>query len=179
MTNEADLVAGVRRRFAETDTDVLRAMWGSEDRTDWAEAALRDELIARGDSPEVLDAIAARREEIAANAPPDAKELRWEYGIQGRLLTMAAVFLWCFLVHVTVRWAPPGLGRQHRDHRRLRLPPYKTHGATGSPPFKRRDEVCLGMAAFLDMGFRCVCRDRHVVFVLLNQLLGMAASCEP
>lgn len=106
MTNEADLVAGVRRRFAETDTDVLRAMWGSEDRTDWAEAALRDELIARGDSPEVLDAIAARREEIAANAPPDAKELRWEYGIQGRLLTMAAVFLWCFLVHVTVRWPP-------------------------------------------------------------------------
>lgn len=97
MSSESMLLEGARRRFAETDTAVLRELWSTDGRTDWAEAALRDELIERGERPEALDLIAGRRADIAANAPPSSRELVWNYGVAARIGTMAAVIAWCLL----------------------------------------------------------------------------------
>lgn len=76
-------IAGARRHFSELDTDVLREMWSAEGRMDWAEAALREELLGRGVSSDELNDIAARRAQIAerralsgAHAP--MPEHRWE-----------------------------------------------------------------------------------------------------
>jgi hypothetical protein len=102
MSPEGTLIEGARRRFAETDTEVLRELWSTDGRTDWAEAALRDELIERGERPEALDLIAARRAEIATNAPPSSRELIWNYGVAGRIMTMAAVFAWCVIERALV-----------------------------------------------------------------------------
>lgn len=97
MPSERALLENARRRFAETDTQVLRELWSTDGRTDWAEAALRDELIERGERSESLDLIAGRRADIAANAPPSSRELVWNYGVAARIGIMAAVVAWCLL----------------------------------------------------------------------------------
>jgi hypothetical protein len=46
-----------------------------------------------------LNAIAERRAEIVANAPPSARATLWNYGVVGRGLTLASVLAWIFIVH--------------------------------------------------------------------------------
>lgn len=99
MTDGQDLTASARQRFSDVDTVALKEMWGVDSRTDWAETALRFELLDRGVSEQELDAIAARREEIAADAPPSARATLWNYGVVGRGLTLASVLAWVFIVH--------------------------------------------------------------------------------
>lgn len=97
MSPESTLLENARRRFAETDTEVLRELWSTDGRTEWAETALRDELIERGEHAESLDDIALRRTYIAANAPPSQRELVWNYGVAARVGIIAAVFAWCLV----------------------------------------------------------------------------------
>ena len=98
MTDGASMMVAARKRLAEVDTDTLKDMWSIDGRTDWAEQALRLELIERGESEQELDAIVMRRGEIAANIPPSARGTLWNYGFVGRILTLAGVTLWLILV---------------------------------------------------------------------------------
>ena len=97
MSKEAALAAQVRRRYAETDTHVLLDQWSSDDRTDWAEAALHEELIERGIAPRMLDELAARRMEIATNPRPAVGDLWTIYWTLGGLAAVIATYLWCKL----------------------------------------------------------------------------------
>jgi hypothetical protein len=97
MTESADAVAAARKRLSDIDTDTLKDMWSGDGRTEWAEGALRLELIERGVDAQELDAISIRRPEIAANAPPSVRGVLWNYGFVGRILTMAGVVLWLLI----------------------------------------------------------------------------------
>jgi hypothetical protein len=99
MKDEAGLAAAAQQRFSEMDTDALNEMWANEGRADWAERALRLELLSRGVSELELDSVAQRRVDIAANAPPAARDTIWGYGVVGRMMTMASILLWVFAVH--------------------------------------------------------------------------------
>ena len=74
-------------------------MWAADGRTEWAETALRSELLERGAHIHELDAVALRRADIAASAPPSARDTLWNYGVVGRGLTLAGVLLWVLVVH--------------------------------------------------------------------------------
>jgi len=80
----------LRERFSGLNTQTLRDMWAAEARTEWAENILREELLERGVSKEELDDIATRREEIAKNAPPSARDTLWKFGFVGRMAALAA-----------------------------------------------------------------------------------------
>lgn len=97
MTDSNGQIAGARQRFSELETDALREMWSAEGRTEWAETALREELLERGASVDELEDVAARRAQIAANAPPSARDTLWKYGVVGRGLTMFGIVLWCVI----------------------------------------------------------------------------------
>jgi len=99
MMDSSSQIAGARQRFSELETDVLREMWSAEGRTEWAETALRDELLERGASAVELEDVAARRAQIAANAPPSARDTLWKYGVVGRGATMFGIFLWCLFAN--------------------------------------------------------------------------------
>jgi len=99
MTDGAALVAASRRRLSDVDTDALNKMWESDGRTEWAETALREELLERGAHIVDLDFIAKRRAQIAANAPPLVRDTLWFYGVVGRLVTVVTVLLWVSIVH--------------------------------------------------------------------------------
>jgi hypothetical protein len=58
--------AGARARYAAMDTVTLERMWVGEERVDWAEAALREELVSRDIDPEALMACAAAMRAQAA-----------------------------------------------------------------------------------------------------------------
>lgn len=100
MMDSTSQIAVARQRFSELETDVLREMWSTEGRTDWAETALREELLERGASADELEDVAARRAQIAANAPPSARDTLWKYGVVGRGATMIGIILWCVLAKV-------------------------------------------------------------------------------
>jgi len=93
MTDTASLADAARRRFAELDTHALRDMWATEGRTEWAETALRDELIERGVRAEELDAVAIRRVEVADDKPPSSRDTIWVYGVVGRMVTLVTAGL--------------------------------------------------------------------------------------
>lgn len=94
MTDSTDMVVAARKRLSDIDTDMLREMWATDGRTEWAEEALRLELIERGANAHELDIITTQRSAIAANAPPSVRGTLWNYGVVGRLLTFAGVILW-------------------------------------------------------------------------------------
>lgn len=99
MKEEKSLVAAAQQRFSDMDTDALSEMWANEGRTDWAEQALRLELINRGVSELELDTMAQRRADIAANAPPSTRDTIWNYGVVGRMIAVGTVLLWLLGVH--------------------------------------------------------------------------------
>jgi hypothetical protein len=99
MTDNASLIAAARKRFSHIDSDVLKEMWSADGRREWAETALRLELLERGTHAQELDAVALRRADIAVSAPPSAKDTLWKYGVVGRGLTLAGVVLWVLVVH--------------------------------------------------------------------------------
>jgi len=99
MTDSASLIAAARQRFSDIDSDALKEMWATDGRTEWAETALRLELLERGAHTGELDAIALRRADIAASTPPSAQDTLWKYGVVGRGLTLAGVVLWVLVVH--------------------------------------------------------------------------------
>ncbi|HEV7776710.1 MAG TPA: hypothetical protein VGO76_07590 [Luteibacter sp.] len=105
ITAQAEMA---RRRFAETDTGVLREMWSADGRMDWAELALRGELMNRGIGAGELDAIAARRAEIARDAPPSVRDTLWLYGLVGRVATLCVSVL-AFLLLRAIGGAGMGL----------------------------------------------------------------------
>lgn len=100
MTDSTDIVVAARKRLSGIDTDLLKEMWATDGRTEWAEEALRLELIERGANAHELDIITTRRSEIAANAPPSVRGTLWNYGVVGRLLTFASVILWLLVAHL-------------------------------------------------------------------------------
>lgn len=97
--DSASTIVTARLRLTDIDTYTLREMWSADGRTEWAEEALRLELIERGATTHELDSIATRRSEIAANAPPSTRGTLWNYGFVGRILTMAAIVVWVLIVH--------------------------------------------------------------------------------
>jgi Flp pilus assembly protein TadB len=99
MTDSANSVVAARKRLSDIDTETLKDMWSADGRTEWAEEALRLELIERGANVQELDAVMMRRSEIAASAPPSARGTLWNYGVVGRILTMAGALLWFVMVH--------------------------------------------------------------------------------
>ncbi|GLQ88315.1 hypothetical protein [Dyella flagellata] len=99
MTDVERLTGTARQRYSEMDLANLKEMWTADGRAEWAEAALRDELLERGVSEQDLDVIARSRAEIAANAPPSARTTLWNYGVVGRILTLAGMFAWFFIGH--------------------------------------------------------------------------------
>lgn len=99
MKDENSLVAAAQQRFSDIDTNALSEMWANEGRTDWAERALRLELVNRGVSEVELDTVAQRRADIAANAPPSARDTIWNYGVVGRMIAVGAVLLWVFAAY--------------------------------------------------------------------------------
>jgi hypothetical protein len=99
MTDSADMIVAARKRLSDIDTHTLKEMWATDGRTDWAEEALRLELIERGANAHELDMITTRRSEISANAPPSVRGTLWNYGVVGRLLTFGGVILWLLVVH--------------------------------------------------------------------------------
>jgi hypothetical protein len=58
MTDNASLIAAARKRFSHIDSDVLKEMWSADGRREWAETALRLELLERGTHAQELDAVA-------------------------------------------------------------------------------------------------------------------------
>jgi len=64
MTQEAAL----KTRYAGMDTDALLALWQGQERMDWAEALLAEELQARGVEPQRLEALAAARDPQGASS---------------------------------------------------------------------------------------------------------------
>ncbi|UPG88571.1 hypothetical protein L2Y96_14205 [Luteibacter aegosomaticola] len=100
--------AGARARYAAMDTDALERIWVGEERVDWAEAALREELVSRDIDPEALTARAAMRAQAAQPewvSPADSLRLARPQGVQraaryaihslcGVLLLAAGVIWW-------------------------------------------------------------------------------------
>lgn len=74
----------LKDRYSRLDTDALLEMWVKEERMDWAEAVLREELLSRDVAAARLDGLAGSRAEIAANAPPLVRDTVVAYGILGR-----------------------------------------------------------------------------------------------
>lgn len=112
MTDDTKMVVTARKRLSDIDTDTLKEMWSAEGRTEWAEEALRLELIERGANTHQLDAVAARRAEISANAPPSVRGTLWNYGVVGRLLTFASAILWLLVaqsLHTSSAWVITGI----------------------------------------------------------------------
>lgn len=99
MADSANMIAAARKRLSDIDTETLKDMWSSDGRTEWAEEAMRLELIERGANEQELDAITMRRPEIAANAPPSARGTLWNYGVVGQIITLVCVILWLIIVH--------------------------------------------------------------------------------
>lgn len=97
--DSTDQLIAARKRLSDISTDTLKEMWAADGRTEWAEEALRLELIERGANTLELETIATRRSEIAANAPPSARGTLWNYGVVGRLLTLAGAILWLLVAH--------------------------------------------------------------------------------
>lgn len=97
--DSASRIVSARRRLSDIDTYTLREMWASDGRAEWAEEALRLELIERGATTNELAAIAAHRSEIAANPPPSTRGTLWNYGVVGRILTIAAIVVWLLILH--------------------------------------------------------------------------------
>lgn len=104
-----DRQAEARARFAATDTATLERMWIREERVDWAEAALRAELIDRGVDP---DALALRSSEeppvrpawlkmeaVPVTAPPSRRPiavmpLRWFISVFAVLAIWSVALAW-------------------------------------------------------------------------------------
>lgn len=101
--------AEARARFAATDTALLERMWIREERVDWAEAALRAELIDRGVDPEALVAqrnvevsvppVWLKMDAVAVDAPPPRRPgaimpLRWFMAIFAALTLWSVALAW-------------------------------------------------------------------------------------
>lgn len=85
MTDDNRQIADARRHFSKLDTGVLAEMWSAEGRMDWAEAALREELLGRGVSADELNDVAARRAQVAErNELSDAHVPMPEHCWEGR-----------------------------------------------------------------------------------------------
>jgi hypothetical protein len=101
--------AEARARFAATDTAVLERMWIRDERVDWAEAALRAELIDRGIDPDALarrhiDEQAVRPAWLkmeavqvaapSARPPGAAMPLRWFMAVFAVLVIGSMALIW-------------------------------------------------------------------------------------
>lgn len=84
MSNETAL----RERYSVMETEALSTLWRDEERMPWAEAILREELVARGVPAAQLDDIASRREQIARDAPPKLRDTLFGWGVIGRAMTL-------------------------------------------------------------------------------------------
>jgi hypothetical protein len=80
----------LRASFSDLSTATLRDLWATEARAEWAESILREELLARDVSRAELDDVAARREEIAKNVPPSARDTLWKFGVVGRMAALVS-----------------------------------------------------------------------------------------
>jgi hypothetical protein len=90
-TNLAEMDERIRARFRDLESAVLLELWQKDERLPPAEAALRSELLERGESAERLDAIAADREALARSRGPSERETILEYGLLARFATMVLV----------------------------------------------------------------------------------------
>lgn len=90
MTTRAVLEESPQRRYADTDTATLMAMWELGDRTEWAEAVLRRELRSRGVSRLELHAIAMRRPRPPDPACPMVRHRFWRGSVMGWLVSIVS-----------------------------------------------------------------------------------------
>jgi hypothetical protein len=91
--NDAERRRQAYQRYMEMSVSGLREQWARDGRTDWAESALRDALLDAGVGSDELDAVAARRSEIAAQRLPELSATLWQYGAVGRVLALGGAFL--------------------------------------------------------------------------------------